>query len=89
MRPITADYIELVDALLSDCLDDLISIEAASRTAEDSAALVLQLPDILLIEFNPVFLARIEPHISKLDSPYLGTPVKIDQRGIDLPNHHV
>ena len=89
MRPVAADDVKLVDSLLSDSLDDPIDIETAPRTAKNGAALVLQLPHILLIQLNPVILARIEPHVSELDSPHLGTPVKVDQTGIDLSDHHV
>lgn len=46
---VSSDNVQLVDALLSECFYDTISVETATRAAENGSSLVLQFTHVLLV----------------------------------------
>ena len=88
VRAVSAHHVDVVDAFGKQGLNDFIGVEAPSGTAQNCAALVLQLSYEFLKQLYPVVFARVETHVPVFHSPHLLAPV-LKQSCVNLADYHV
>mmetsp|Transcript_22288 Transcript_22288/g.34486 ORF Transcript_22288/g.34486 Transcript_22288/m.34486 type:complete len:222 (+) Transcript_22288:952-1617(+) len=90
MRAISTHNVNLRDSLLQERIKNLVAVEAASRRAQEGASQLVDVGNMLGLEFKPVLICfRIESLVSPLDSIDFFDLVAEPQRHHNLADHHV